>query len=121
MPTMYWLILMGSFYLPTFKACCLNILRSGVLIIALLSGVVGPNQSVILFDPQAQSYVNCSRSAMLTLTISLDRQAKDTGFWDGGSAEIRAWQEAHKCNELCTRLKLKASRGPLRIGFSQTR
>jgi hypothetical protein len=96
------------------------------LIIAPLSGVVGLNQSVILFDPQAQSYVAHSRSAMqpmpvLTLTISLDRQAKDTGFWDGGRDEIRAWQEAHKCNELCRRLKLKASHGPLRIGFSQTR
>lgn len=77
--------------------------QSEVLIIAPLSGVVGRNQTVILFDPQAQLYINHS-PAELTLTISLDRQDKDTGFWDGGSAEIRAWQRVHKCNKFCTKL-----------------
>jgi hypothetical protein len=89
-----------------------------------LSGVVGPNQSVILFDPQAQSYINHSCGAMPTITVSLNRLSKEAGFWDGGSAKITAWQEGHKCNELCIKLKLKgvnASWGPLQIGFSPTR
>ncbi|KAG6876416.1 hypothetical protein C0992_013039 [Termitomyces sp. T32_za158] len=73
------------------------------LFLTLSAGVVGLDQSVILFDPQAHS------------------QTKDTGFWDQGIEGIRAWEKAHKCNEMCKKLKLKGkevSRGPLRHGFT---
>lgn len=49
-----------------------------------ISGVVGPNQSVILFDPQAQSYVNHSGSAILTLTIFIGQSSQRhwiLGWW----------------------------------------
>ncbi|KAF5377218.1 hypothetical protein D9615_006391 [Tricholomella constricta] len=61
----------------------------GQILLTDLQGVVGSDQSVILFDPQAHS---C---------------AKDTGFWDQGSDGIKVWEKAHKCNELCKQLKLK--------------
>ncbi|KAG6885108.1 hypothetical protein C0992_005462 [Termitomyces sp. T32_za158] len=79
---------------------------NGDMVLTDLQGIVGPDQSVILFDPQAHS------------------QTKDTGFWDQGSEGIEAWEKAHKCNEMCKQLKLKGkdiSRGPLRHGFTPPR
>ncbi|RDB24996.1 hypothetical protein Hypma_007390 [Hypsizygus marmoreus] len=68
-----------------------------------LQGIVGPDKSVILFDPQAHSH------------------NKSTGFWDGGLDEIKAWQKSHKCNAVCRKLRLKGAvlenTGPLHHGF----
>ncbi|KAG6883407.1 hypothetical protein C0993_006361 [Termitomyces sp. T159_Od127] len=78
----------------------------GEMILTDLQGIVGPDQSVILFDPQAHS------------------RTKDSGFWDQGFEGIEAWKEAHKCNEMCKKLRLKGkevSQGPLRHGFTPPR
>jgi hypothetical protein len=56
-----------------------------------ISGVVGPDKEVILFDPQAHS------------------SEENTGFWDGGVAQMREWEKAHKCKDLCQWLGLKDS------------
>lgn len=79
-----------------------------------ITGVVGPDKEVILFDPQAHS------------------SEENTGFWDGGAVQMREWLKAHKCKDLCRRLGLKDSlveikdkevsaapskTGPLRYGF----
>lgn len=60
-------------------------------------------------------------SDIFTFCVS---EAEDTGFWDGGSREIKAWRDAHTCNTLCVKLKLKGALiptvhadGPLRHGF----
>ncbi|KAG6862683.1 hypothetical protein C0993_001999, partial [Termitomyces sp. T159_Od127] len=61
----------------------------GDMLLTDLQGVVGLDQSVVLFDPQAHS------------------RTKDTGFWDQGPEGIGAWEKAHKCNKMCKQLKLK--------------
>ncbi|KAF8226522.1 hypothetical protein L208DRAFT_1301371 [Tricholoma matsutake] len=74
-------------------------------------------------DTYAHHVLVDSDGTLLLTDLQGMLQAKDTGFWDGGSAEIRAWQGAHKCKELCTKLKLKnvhTHHGPLCISFSQT-
>lgn len=59
---------------------------------------------MILFDPQAHSYVqsyefvdNYSNASSLE---------KNTGFWDRGREAIIEWLDAHKCKTLCKKLGL---------------
>jgi hypothetical protein len=56
-----------------------------------ISGVVGPDKEVILFDPQAHL------------------SEENTGFWDGGAGCMCEWEKAHKCKDLCRRLGWKDS------------
>ncbi|KAG6848070.1 hypothetical protein H0H93_003661 [Arthromyces matolae] len=81
----------------------------------IASGVVGPDQEIILYDPQAHSF------------------ERNTGFWDKGVEGIKKWQSEHKCKSLCRKLNLHKAEvkirektdgdiddsrsGPLRHGF----
>jgi hypothetical protein len=34
---------------------------------------------------------------------------KEISYWDGGTPEIKAWQQSHRCNVICRLLGLKNS------------
>ncbi|KAG6884247.1 hypothetical protein C0992_006668, partial [Termitomyces sp. T32_za158] len=55
----------------------------GTLLMTDLQGIIGPDNEIILYDPQAHS------------------SQKNTGFWDKGAAAMRKWQSEHKCKALC--------------------
>ncbi|KAJ4489133.1 kinase-like domain-containing protein, partial [Lentinula lateritia] len=63
---------------------------SCMFMLADIQGVVGPDCSITLFDPQAHS------------------TAGDSGKWDQGSNVIKKFCDEHHCNRVCRQLKLKS-------------
>ncbi|KAF9487146.1 kinase-like protein, partial [Pleurotus eryngii] len=60
----------------------------GSLIFTDIQGIISPDGSVVLFDPQAHS------------------SDESTGYWDKGVAGLKAWLRDHKCSNICKKLQL---------------
>ncbi|KAF9047220.1 kinase-like domain-containing protein, partial [Rhodocollybia butyracea] len=60
----------------------------GQFMLADLQGIVGPDRSITLFDPQAHSITG------------------DTGEWDQGLVAIDKFCTEHHCNAVCRQLQL---------------
>ncbi|KAJ3886977.1 kinase-like domain-containing protein, partial [Lentinula edodes] len=64
---------------------------NGEYMLADIQGIVQFDKSIILFDPQAHTYVITGMS----------------GSWDRGSEEIDKFCKEHKCNVICKQLELR--------------
>ena len=74
----------------------------------LVQGVVGPDKEVILFDPQAHSWVSFnSLYCVVNLMEIWHSLSKNTGFLDRGVPHMHEWQCRHKCKALGKKLGLK--------------
>ncbi|KAE9390116.1 hypothetical protein BT96DRAFT_1002604 [Gymnopus androsaceus JB14] len=60
----------------------------GEYMLADLQGVIGPDRSLMLFDPQAHT------------------KGQDSGDWDRGPKEIEKFCQEHQCNNICTQMQL---------------
>ncbi|KAG1876221.1 kinase-like domain-containing protein, partial [Suillus subluteus] len=58
------------------------------ILISDIQGIIAPDHSVILFDPQAHTY------------------NRDSGYWDKGPDQIQLFQTLHDCNQFCKALGL---------------
>ncbi|KAG2745806.1 hypothetical protein P692DRAFT_20741556, partial [Suillus brevipes Sb2] len=67
-----------------------------ISILTDFTGIIAPDHSVILFDPQAHTYV--SRHY---------HENRDSGYWDKGPDQIQLFQTLHDCNQFCKALGLE--------------
>ncbi|KAG1856229.1 kinase-like domain-containing protein, partial [Suillus tomentosus] len=58
-------------------------------LISDIQGIIAPDHSVTLFDPQAHTY------------------SQDSGYWDKGPDQIQLFQALHDCNQFCKALELE--------------
>ncbi|KAG2136218.1 kinase-like domain-containing protein [Suillus cothurnatus] len=58
-------------------------------LISDIQGVIAPDHSVTLFDPQAHI------------------ESQDSGYWDKGPDQIQLFQTLHDCNQFCKALELE--------------
>ncbi|KAG1900110.1 uncharacterized protein F5891DRAFT_1189196 [Suillus fuscotomentosus] len=58
-------------------------------LISDIQGIIAPDHSVTLFDPQAHT------------------ESQDSGYWDKGPDQIQLFQALHDCNQFCKALELE--------------
>ncbi|KIM57257.1 hypothetical protein SCLCIDRAFT_130887, partial [Scleroderma citrinum Foug A] len=75
-----------------------TLLNSGkTVLLSDLQGVISPDASVTLFDPQAHTYI---------VMLEPFQHDQTSGHWDEGEKQIRTYLKAHQCNNICRMLKL---------------
>ncbi|KAG0708134.1 hypothetical protein DFH29DRAFT_871058 [Suillus ampliporus] len=85
----------AQYFMDSFYKCALAHSIKGLpnsefkILISDIQGIIAPDHSVTLFDPQAHT------------------ETQDSGYWDKGLNQIQLFQTLHDCNQFCKALELE--------------